>query len=361
MATYKEILGKNGKKIQVTIRVKGYKPLYKTFEKKTEAKNWATEVELQMRKGVWNKANYEKNVSPIVTVLDLIDDFEKNVAPKRYSKSYQYKVMYDWWRNKIGHLNLCDLNPNILTQCKNILSGEAPNKNYKDHETKSNSTVRKYMFALSAILRYGMRELQIIDTNPMSCVDKPRKNKGVVRFLSNDERKCLLAACKENSDVLHLFVILAAFSGGRYSELLHLTVENIDFVNEMVYYVATKNGESRGVPIYHKLADMLREYLDKNNITSGYVFINKKTGKLYFLKGYFEKVIKSTGINDFRFHDLRHTYASYLAQNGAELLEIAQLMGHKNLQQVQIYAHLTQKHTAKVVRKMSANMWDEDY
>ena len=62
MATYKEILGKNGKKIQVTIRVKGYKPLYKTFEKKTEAKNWATEVELQMRKGIWNKANYEKNV-----------------------------------------------------------------------------------------------------------------------------------------------------------------------------------------------------------------------------------------------------------------------------------------------------------
>ena len=361
MATYKEILGKNGKKFQVTIRVKGYKPLYKTFEKKTEAKNWATEVELQMRKGIWKKANYEKNVSPIITVSDLIDDFEKNVAPKRYSKFYQYKVMYDWWRNKIGHLNLCDLNPNTLTQCKNILSGEAPNKNYKDHETKSNSTVRKYMFALSAILRYGMRELQIIDTNPMSCVDKPRKNKGVVRFLSNDERKCLLAACKENSDVLHLFVILAAFSGGRYSELLHLTVENIDFVNEMVYYVATKNGESRGVPIYHKLADMLKDYLDKNDITSGYVFINKKTGKLYFLKGYFEKVIKSTNIKDFRFHDLRHTYASYLAQNGAELLEIAQLMGHKNLQQVQIYAHLTQKHTAKVVRKMSANMWDEDY
>ena len=82
---------------------------------------------------------------------------------------------------------------------------------------------------------------------------------------------------------------------------------------------------------------------------------------MYFLKGYFEKVIKSTNIKDFRFHDLRHTYASYLAQNGAELLEIAQLMGHKNLQQVQIYAHLTQKHTAKVVRKMSANMWDEDY
>ena len=165
MATYKEILGKNGKKFQVTIRVKGYKPLYKTFEKKTEAKNWATEVELQMRKGIWKKANYEKNVSPIITVSDLIDDFEKNVAPKRYSKFYQYKVMYDWWRNKIGHLNLCDLKPNTLTQCKNILSGEAPNKNYKDHETKSNSTVRKYMFALSAILRYGMRELQIIDTN----------------------------------------------------------------------------------------------------------------------------------------------------------------------------------------------------
>lgn len=336
-----------------------FKNFYKsqTFSKKDEAIIWANELENQLKKGKFRPINDTK-IKPITTINDLIDDFEVNIATKRYSKPEQYKVMYNWWRKKIGHLNICDLNSNTLTQCKNILVSEAPDKNYKGHKTKSNSTVRKYMFALSAILRYAVRDLQLIDINPMNNVEKPKKSKGIVRFLSENERKTLLTACKENSDTLYLFVILAAFSGGRYSEIMNLTVENIDFDNEMVYYVDTKNGEDRGVPIYHRLVEKIKEYLQENKIESGYVFINKKNNKRYFIKGKLEKIIKQTSIENFRIHDLRHTYASYLAQNGAELLEIAQLMGHKNLQQVQIYAHLTTKHTAKVVRKMSANMWD---
>jgi len=356
MATYKEVKTQKGKKIQVTIRVKGYKPIYKTFEKKTQAKLWAEDVETQMRKGNWSKVETKADIKAIITVSDLINDFQTNIAPQKYSKHYQYDVMYQWWKNKIGHLNITDLNANVLTRCKNILMSEPPDKPYKNHKTKSNSTVRKYMFCLSAVLKYAVRELQIIPINPMSNVDKPRKNKGVVRFLSDSERTELLQACNKYSDILYLFVVLAIFSGGRYSELLALTVEKIDFLNDMVYFTETKNGESRGVPIYHRLAEKLKQYLDENKITTGYVFI--KNNKLPYMKGMFEKVLKTTSIENFRFHDLRHTYASYLAQNGAELLEIAQLMGHKNLQQVQIYAHLTQKHTAKVVRKMSANMWD---
>ena len=347
---------KKGVHYRAVVRFKNY---YKsqTFDKKDEAIVWANDLENQLKKGKFNPIKTQE-IKTISTVTDLIDDFEKNIAPKRYSKPHQYKVMYNWWRDKIGHLNLSELNPSTLTQCKNLLTNEAPDKNYKGHKTKSNSTVRKYMFALSAVLRYGVRELQLIDINPMTNVQKPKKKKGIVRFLSEDERKRLITACKNYSDTLYLFVILAAFSGGRYSEILHLTVEHIDFENEMVYYVDTKNGEDRGVPIYHKLMEKIKEYLNTHDIKSGYIFINKKKNKLYFIKGILEKIIKDTGIENFRIHDLRHTYASYLAQNGAELLEIAQLMGHKNLQQVQIYAHLTVKHTAKVVRKMSANMWD---
>ncbi|MBQ6515735.1 tyrosine-type recombinase/integrase [bacterium] len=357
MSTIKEILGKKGKKYQATIRLKGYKPLYKTFDSKTTAKEWAKEIEVQMKKGTWCKANIEV-VSPIVSVEQLIRYFQKNEAPKRYSKHYQYDFMYEWWIEKIGHLNISDVTPNVLVRCKNILMSEPPDKPYKNHTLKSNSTVRKYMFCLSAVFKYAVRELGIIQINPMSNVDKPKKSKGVVRFLSDEERTALIRAAKENSDILYLFVILGIFSGGRYSEILTLSVENIDFQNEMIYYLETKNGESRGVPIYHRVMEIIKEYLEKHNIKSGYIFLNQKTKKLPYLKGQFENLVKETGINNFRLHDMRHSYGSYLAQNGAELLEIAQLMGHKNLQQVQIYAHLTQKHTAKVVRKMSANVWD---
>lgn len=360
MATFKEISGKKGKKIQVTIRVKGYKTVYKTFSKKSEAKSWALDVEQQMKKGTWNKVNIEKVVTPIITLNDLIDDFEKNVAPFKYAHYEKYKVMYDWWRNKIGHLKLDEITPFVLTQCQNILLNEPPDKPYKGHTTKSISTVRKYMFALSAVLRYAERSLGIISRNPMSKVDKPKKKKkGVERFLSDSERKELLDLCKNTSPMIFIFVLLAMFSGGRYSEVLHLQVEKLDFINEMVFYTGTKNGEDRGVPIYSKVMDLLKQYIKENNITSGYIFINKD-GKLAYLKGIFEKIIKNSTIENFRFHDLRHTYASYLARNGASLLEIAELMGHKNLNQVQIYAHLTKKHTSKLVRKMSANEWEFD-
>lgn len=347
---------KKGSHYRAVVRCKNF---YKsqTFESKDDAVIWANDLENQIKKGNFRPIN-EKTISPITTVEELIKYFQENEAPDRYSNPVQYDVMYNWWIDKIGHLNIIDVNTNVLSRCKNILMSEAPDKPYKNHKTKSNSTVRKYMFCLSAVLKYAVRELGIIQVNPMSNIDKPKKNKGVVRFLSDAERNKYIKAAKEKSDILHLFVVLAIFSGGRYSEVLHLSIENIDFVNETIHYVETKNGESRGVPIYHKVVELIKEYINKYNIKSGYLFADPKTKKLPYIKGALENLIKSTGIDNFRIHDMRHTYASYLAQNGAELLEIAQLMGHKNLQQVQIYAHLTQKHTAKIVRKMSANVWD---
>jgi integrase len=356
MATIKEVIGKKGKKYQITIRVKGYKPVYKTFDKKTEAKDWASETERQMKKGKYRQI--DKDLSkPITTVGELITYFEDNVAPKRYTKPDQYKFMYNWWRNKIGHILLSELDSPLLEKCQNLLAAEAPDKPYKNHAHKSNSTVRKYMFALSAVLSYGARSLKVIERNPMSDIDKPQKPKGVVRFLSDEEKEILIKACKDRSLKVFIFVMIALFAGGRYAEILTLQVENIDFENSMLHFTDTKNKEPRGVPVYEKITQIIKDYLDENNIRSGYIFLNKRQ-KLTYMKGQLEDIIEKTGIENFRIHDLRHTYASWLAQNGATLLEIAELMGHKNLNQVQIYAHLTIKTTAKLVRKMTVNKFD---
>lgn len=358
MAQIREVKNKKGISYKVVVRKKGYKPEYKTFSRKTEAKDWALDVESKMNNGTWGKP-IEGEIDTIQTVKDLIDYFEEHEAPRRYAKVEKYKVMYNWWRDKIGNVPLSDVTSSILTQYKNILAKEAPSKPYKEHEYKSNNTVRKYLFALSAILSYAESELELINKNPMKKVGKPEKSKGVVRFLSDDERKLLIKGCKEYSERLYIFVLLAIYSGGRYSELSTLKVENVDFENCMLHFTNTKNDESRGVPVYTKIIEKLKNYLDQNNITGGYIFLNKETGNIHYLKGAFETVVKKIGIKNFRFHDCRHTYASYLAQNGAELLEISILLGHKSLQQTQIYAHLTRKHTAKVVRKMTANTFDD--
>ena len=357
MAQIRTVKGKKGITYRVVIRRKGFADVYKSFDKKNDAKEWAAEVELLMKKGKWSKVTYEEVATPILTVKELIEVFIKNKA-QEYSKPEQYTHMYNWWIEKIGHLTLSELDSMVLIQCQNILINEAPSKKYKNHEKKSNNTVRKYMFALSAVLKYGVK-MQLLDRNPMGLIDLPTKGKGVVRFLSDDERKTLFRTCKTFSDLLYLFAKMAVFTGGRYSELRGLTIENIDFVNEMIFFLDTKNGESRGVPVYHKLMNELKAYLEKYSVTSGYVFVNIKTKKLPYIKGVFEAAIKAAGLKNFRIHDCRHSYASYLAANGATLLEIAELMGHKNLQQVQIYSHLTVKTTSKLVRKMSANLWDD--
>ena len=361
MATYKKISGKKGDKIQVTIRVKGYKPIYKTFEKKTEAKTWAEDVETQIRKGKYKPTTTKEIITPILTVDELITDFKKNVAPKRYSKPEQYKHMYNWWEKQIGGMLVQDIDTPVLTNCQNLLIAEAPDKHYKDHEKKSNSTVRKYMFAFSAVLRYAVRNLKLIDRNPMADVDNPKKSKGVVRFLSDEEKQLLIKSCKKHSDRLFVFTMIALFSGGRYNEVRTLKIENIDFVNEMLHFLDTKNGESRGVPVSHKIIEIITNYMDKYNIKSGYLFIQPEKQKLAYLKGAFESVVKDIKLKNFRIHDCRHTYASWLAKNGATLLEIATLLGHKNLNQVQIYAHLTRQTTSKLVRKMTANEFDFEF
>jgi len=67
--------------------------------------------------------------------------------------------------------------------------------------------------------------------------------------------------------------------------------------------------------------------------------------------------LKKAGVADFRFHDLRHSAASYLAMNGASLAEIAEVLGHKTLQMVRRYAHLSEAHTAGVVSRMNAKIF----
>lgn len=131
-----------------------------------------------MKHGTWGKS-VEGKIDTIQTVKDLIDYFEEHEAPRRYTKVEKYKVMYDWWRDKIGNVPLSDVTSSMLTQYKNILAKEAPSKPYKEHEYKSNSTVRKYLFALSAILSYAESELELINKNPMKKVGKPEKSKGL--------------------------------------------------------------------------------------------------------------------------------------------------------------------------------------
>lgn len=359
MATIKEVKNKHGLSYQVTIRIKPYKTIYKTFKDasprkaKKDAQQWASKIEYEMAHGLYKEYNNPicSNRENISTMQDLITFFQNEVASQRYRTPEKYSVMYSWWIAKIGSIKVQDLSASMLSSCKHILKTEKIKKG-KQEVVRGNNTINKYLMCLSAVLTYAVKELELIDVNPISKVGTLPKPDGRKRFLSIDEIQNLVSACKSHSDFLYMFVLLSLSTGGRYSEILKLTINNIDFQNNQVFFLNTKNKEDRGVPVSAEVLQTVKDYIQKNNIEE-YLFLNKKTNKLYYVRGVLQEVIKNVGLKDFHIHDLRHTTASYIAMNGGSLLDIAEILGHKSLVMARRYSHLTQKHTASVLNRVT--------
>lgn len=358
MATIRKYKKKNGKIVyRAEIRIKGYKPITKTFEKLTSLNNWIQKTESQMHEGIYRETpNVMVNNKPLIYMKELIEFFKNNIAPIRYSYAIKYNVMYDWWIDKIGHIKIRELSAFNLTQCKNCLTKETIHKK-TGNVIRSNNTINKYLMCLSSVLTYAVKELELIDTNPLSKITLMPKPRGRTRFLSLEEIDKLLNACKEHSDMVYLFVLISISTGGRYSEILKLRTENIDYQNNQVYFLDTKNKEHRGVFLSDEILQLLKKYLNDAQIDSGYIFLNKKHNKLYYVRQTLQNIIAQIQLKDFRIHDIRHTTASYIAMNGGSLLDIAEILGHKSLVMARRYSHLTQKHTASVLQKATSKMF----
>ena len=107
------------------------------------------------------------------------------------------------------------------------------------------------------------------------------------------------------------------------------------------------------MPLAGHALELMKQRSKVRLLNSQLVFPGKNLKTPVDLRTPFETALKRAGIEDFRWHDLRHSCASYLAMNGASLAEIAEILGHKTLQMVKRYAHLSDAHTSKVVARMN--------
>jgi integrase len=350
MANILERINKKGEKTyQVRIRIKGRPTVVKTFNRKTDAKEWAKNTETDIKRGLY----FKMQESSKHTLAELIDRYIEFELPQRKSDKSKFEMQLNWWKDKIGAYLLSDITPPLISKYKDILGKEESPKPKNGKKTRSNATVNRYMACLSIVLSKATKEWGWMDENPMFKVSKKKEPKGRIRFLSDDERKRLLEECKKSSYELYLLVLIALSTGARYSEIANLKWQHVDLKNRMFHFMDTKNGEDRGVPITGIIYGELDKFSKIRNIKSDFVFISSDGIKLIYFRDKFTDTVEAAGINDFRFHDLRHTAASYLAMNGASLLEIAEILGHKTLAMVKRYSHLTKKHTATVLERMN--------
>ncbi len=150
-------------------------------------------------------------------------------------------------------------------------------------------------------------------------------------------------------------MILALTTGARQGELLGLRWKDVDFEREALIFHHTKNGERRVAPLAGKAIPSLRSLKSLRVFGDDRVFANSQ-GRAHFPRRYWYRALHEAGIEDFRFHDLTHTAASYLAMSGATLSEIAEILGHKTLQMVKRYAHLSEEHKSSVVHRMAEKL-----
>ena len=350
MGAIKSRKGKDGKiTYYAEVRLKGHAPAYESFSRLTDAKRWIQDTESSMHVGRYTTQTESKKR----TLSDAIDRYVREELPKK-PKSYDTQLrQLNWFKKSMGYRLLFDITPAVMSEIK----GKFLTENGRLGEPRKPQTWNRYHSALSCVFQMCAGEWQWMEYNPARRVKREREPQGRVRFLSDDERERLLLACKNSrSTNLYPAVVLALSSGMRSAEIRYLKWDDIDLTKGHITLNDTKNKERRRIPVRGFALEILREHAKVRRIDSNFVFpgeFTNKTGKPFTSREPWLDAIKEAKVNDFRFHDLRHSCASYLAMNGASLLEIAEVLGHKTLVMVKRYSHLAETHTAGVVERMT--------
>lgn len=344
MATIKKHTRKDGKEsFQVRIRVKGERPLCASFPKISLAKNYIQQKEAAMREGRYFRQAEAKKHS----LGQLIDRYITDVLPKKPKSIRKQSAQLLWWKKRIGHILLINVTPAVIVEQRDKFAREAmPNG-----ILRSPATVARYLAVLSHAFTIAVREWGWVEDSPMRKMSKPREPKGRVRFLDDFERSRLLSACKNSKNsLLHLIVVIALSTGMRRGEILNLSWKDLYLEDKKIILEETKNGERRFVPLAEYVSELLTAYSKCRRLDSFLVFPSKNNPeKSIDIRNAWEKALQEADIKDFRFHDLRHSFASALAMNKATQTELRILLGHKSPSMTARYAHIAETYGAKIV------------
>jgi len=332
MATIQKVKRRSDYAYRVLIRQAGMKSVTKTFNTKRLANKFVYSIE-----GDRNKLlAYTQSKSH--TLLSLVID-------KYLSSEYKGTRVNDerrklsFWLEALGDRPIIDITTIDVNEAINTLPSHF-----------KNATINRYVAAISVVFSYAYKEYGL-HVNPVRKIPSLPENNERIRFLSEAERTRLFSSCRASQwDKLYLLVLLAITTGARKGELAKLGWGDIDFDRRTAYVSTTKNGQPKVLPLTDSV---IRELHLFNTKDSSLIFASKvKEEVAYCFTKPWKKALEDAEIKDFRFHDLRHSCASYLAQSGASLLEIADVLGHKQISVTKRYAHLCIEHKSSLINRV---------
>lgn len=298
---------------------------------------------------------------PTITLNALIDRYI--MAYDGRDKSRHARV--GWWRSRLGDRPITSITDEDVYQALEAYASQPARvfagfdaDGQRIFRSKGNrpsaASINRHHVCLSALFKWAVsaRLLPRGYRNPARLVERRREHTGVVRFLTDEERTRLFIATRRSAwERLHLLVLMAITTGARLGELGRLTWGDIDWSRQLAHVRTSKNGESRALPLTPAVVDELRKFSKKRLDTL--IFCSRRdVRKPYHVHAVWYAALQEAEIKNFRFHDLRHTCGSYLAQSGASILEVADVLGHKDLKMTRRYSHLTVDTKAAVVSRV---------
>jgi integrase len=220
------------------------------------------------------------------------------------------------------------------------------NKNGKPY---SKATIKHQVVLINRLYNLARRWGMYDGRNPVDQVEMPRLDNHVTEFLRDDEVVRLLQtlerwACRLSA----AFVKFTLLTGMRRGELFKLTWDDVDFERGMVTLREPKGGKTQTIPVNEQALQVLREL----EVTSPFVFPGKDGQKRTDFKGPWRRIRKAAELpENFRFHGLRHHFASTLVSAGYDLHVVQRLLTHRDSRTTQRYAHLSPGALQEAARK----------
>ena len=227
-----------------------------------------------------------------------------------------------------GGRTLAEITPKLIVEYKNqrYAAGLKP------------ASLNRELAMLKKAFNLAIKEWEWCRENPVSRVSMDRENNKRDRWLSVEEEARLLQGC---APWLHDLVIFALHTGMRMGEILELTWPAVDCSRRTVMVCRSKNGERRTIPVNDTVLSMLRQKSKVRSLMTDLVFCSQVFTPMEsgHLRRAFRLALGKARIDDFHFHDLRHTFATRLVQAGVDLYKVQRLLGHKSPIMTQRYAH----------------------
>jgi len=325
----------------VRVRLRGHPVRCATFDRLSEARAWAASTEADIRE----LRHFRVSEAARRTVAELVERYLLEVLPEKAVSTQADQVrQLRWWAGELGRYTLAG--------CTSAVISEAAHQRLAE---SSPATANRYLAVLSHAFSVACRQWHWATDNPVLRVAKFREPRGRTRFLSDDERGRLLAACKASAHPwLYPVVVLALSTGMRSAEVMGLTWRRVDLERGRVTLEDTKNGEARAVPISGLALDLLRQHKASRRTDTDLLWPGRRhPPRPIVLRKHWLAAVAAADLRDFRFHDLRHSACAYLLMSGATIPELAEVLGHKTLDMVRRYSHMSEQHAAGVLARMT--------